>query len=488
MLTRVKKQWVPRAWMIFNVLSLLYIVVSDFLFALYVNNVPMTYAQFDAYRITVDNISFILLFPVSLFLCRFLKLRDWSVKKAAGAYILYGILAPFLFLPSFASRYGQISWEYTTFSSTVLSNLGFKLMILILLLLVVWPLLIGAFLFIKQRTLKQMKTILMSLGLSVGSLVLALGLTIVLSWQLLALLDRILLPQRIGDSVPTLTGYSNQKIIITDYPDPLLRCYLSEHSQDIVARFLLRAAGSSFFNKLGYDSYYLNNNCFVAYIGENLQFQNDTTIKHSAILSELLIRTVFGDHLKRNAATHPSELISIKSQEFAGDDAGGKLGTYDSDTNSIVLHEGYNYTFEVIIHEELHAFAAMYESWLGYEHSGIGEAVTQYLTGKVLNNLSGGYSNSFYQPQVEALVALLPLVDEKTMISTYFNGNLKTLEKSVDSKTYQGAFCRFNDELDRSMVEWLDTKNFTLAKDYAKNAAQALTTKKDDATTRCKTP
>jgi hypothetical protein len=144
MLRRVKKQWLPRAWMIFNVLSLLYIVISDFVFALYVNNVPMTYTQFDAYRITVDNISFILLFPASLFLWRFLKLRDWSVKKAAGAYILYGILAPFLFLPSFASRYGQISWEYTAFSSTVLSNLSFKLMMLVLLLLVVWPLLIGA--------------------------------------------------------------------------------------------------------------------------------------------------------------------------------------------------------------------------------------------------------------------------------------------------------------------------------------------------------
>lgn len=487
MLIRVKKQWVPRAWMIFNVLSLLYIVVSDFLFALYVNNVPMTYAKFDAYRITVDNISFLLLFPVSLFLWKFLKLRDWSVKKVALAYTVFGILAPFLFLPSFASRYGQISWEYAAFSSTVLSNLAFKLMMLALLLLVVWPLLINTLSVVRFHRLKQLKTFLITLGLSIGSLVLALGFTIVLSWQLLSLLDRILLPQRIGDSVPTIIGYTNQKIIITDYPAPLLRCYLSEHQNDVVARFLQGAAGSSFFNKPGYNSYYLNNNCLVAYIGENLQFQNETTIKHAAILSELLIRTVFGDHLKRNAETHPFQLISIKSEEFS-EDGGGKLGTYDPDTNSIVLHEGYNYTFEVVIHEELHAFAATYESWLGYEHSGIGEAVTQYLTGRVLNNLSNGYGNSFYQPQVEALQALLPFVDEDMLLDAYFNGNLKTLEKSVDGKTYRGAFCRFNDELDRSMVEWLDTKNFTLAKEYAKNAAQALTTKKDDATTRCKTP
>lgn len=488
MLKRVKKQWVHRAWIIFNVLSLLYIVLSDFLFALYVNNVPMTYAKFDADRITVDNLSFLLLFPVSLFLWRFLKFRDWPIKKAAVTYILYGVLAPLLFLPSFASRYGQISWEYAAFSSTVLSNLGFKLMILLLLLLVMWPILIGALLFIKQRTLKQVKTLLITLGLSIGSLVLAFCLTIVLSWQLLSLLDRILLPQRIEDSVPDIIGYTNQKIIITDYPAPLLRCYLSEHQNDILAHFLQGAAGSSFFNKLGYNSIYLNRNCFVAYIGENLQFQNDSTIKHSAILSELLIRTVFGDHLKRNASVHPFERISIKSQEFSGDDAGGKLGTYDPDTNSIILHEGYNYTFEVVIHEELHAFASTYESWLGSEHSGIGEAVTQYLTGRVLNNLSNGYSNSFYQPQVEALQALLPFVDEDMLLDAYFNGNLKTLEKSVDSKTYQGAFCRFNDYLDRSTDEWLVTKNFDRAKEYAKKAATALTVKENDGSTRCKTP
>lgn len=138
--------------------------------------------------------------------------------------------------------------------------------------------------------------------------------------------------------------------------------------------------------------------------------------------------------------------------------------------------------FETITHELLHSFAMPHQSWLGYDKhaGGLNEAITEYLTGKIMMHFFPSYSPNIYKEQVVALEKLLKFIDEKKVIDTYFNGDLRSLQKDVDRNTYPGAFCRFNSYLDESLDEYVNTRNFDKSKEYAAKAEKALEVKEDD--------
>lgn len=467
-----------KLFLVLFIISLLFILLDDAVFFAYVKTFGLRlsiYRQIDTFH---TDLALYLIFPVSLALAHLTKLGRLPAKIKIVIYFLAGLIFPFVFFLSTAASFGQLSSEYQTYSSLALNRLYFKLFIFAFFYIYCWAPLLALINLVLKRNRPAAKLFAALLGLASSSLLLA-ALILGLAISFMAFfLNRHLLPNKVTDTLPQLQNYTNQKIIIADHPQPLLDCYLRQNPADFSTRLLNQIAGASFLNNTDYNSYYLNDHCLVVYLGAPLTLDNAAITKSTAILSELLIRLTFGSQIRAHANKHPSETITVKGEELLK--IGANRGAYNSDTNTIEIQKGYALVFETITHELLHSLAVDHPSWLGYSHSGLNEAITQSLTGRVMRYFSAAYSPYIYPDQVAAFEKLTPYLDEKNLLNTYFNGNLQSLQKEVDAKTYPGAFCRFNHYLDRSLTQYVDTRNFDLAAESALKAEKALTSKDGD--------
>lgn len=474
MLQRLSKLIFP-----FCVLCLLLALFSDLPFFWYVKTFSLKQSLYFPIVDLLENSIPFLAFPASFAVFSFLKLHKLGNRAKLIIYSLFGIFSTFLFFQMATAFSGQLSDEYQTWTTFFLSRFYLRLYMVSLGTLFVWPLLADLSDLVRIRNRKSVKQFILDLGIGLLSLSLTLVVFGISSSEMDNLLNRLLLPGKVEDTLPALEGYTNQKIVITDHPAPLLNCYLKQNPSDFPVRLNNLLAGTTFANNLDYNAIYLNDHCLVIYFGVPLTLENNEITESSALLAELLIRLTFGDFIKVNTNKHPAKTITIRDEALLT--KGSVRGIYDTENNIIEIQKGYSMVFETITHELLHSFAMPHDSWLGYKHAGgLNEAITEYLTGKVMRRFSEAYSPYIYVEQVAALEKLLKFIDEKKVINTYFNGNLRSLQKDVDNRTYPGAFCRFNNYLDKSLDEYLNTKNFDKSKEYATKAEKALEVKEND--------
>ncbi len=462
----------------FCILCLLLILFSDLPFFWYVKTFGLRQSIYYKIADFLENSIPLLALPASYAAFSLLKLHRLGNKTKLVLYSLYGLVSTFFFFRLVTAFGGQLSAEYMTWTSLFLSRFYLRFYTVSLGTLFVWPFLADVADLVKRRNQRTFKQLLIDLGIGVLSLFLTLIAVGISTSAMGEVLNRLLLPNKIEETLPKLENYTGQQIVVTDHPEPLLNCYLKQYPSDFSVRLNNLIAGTSFANNLEYNAYYLNDYCLVIYFGAPLTLENNEVTKSTALLSELLIRLTFGDQIKVNANKHPAQ--TIKTKEEALLTPGSNRGSYNSETNTIEIQKGYGTIFETITHELLHSFAVPHESWLGYKYAGLSEAITQYLTGKILKRFSQAYSPRFYEEQVVALEKLLKFIDENKLINIYFNGNLRSLQKDVDNKTYPGAFCRFNNYLDKSLDEHIDTRNFDKSKEYTAKAEKALEVKEDD--------
>ncbi|HCM38055.1 TPA: hypothetical protein DIS61_05375 [Patescibacteria group bacterium] len=470
-------QKLPRIILSLSLFCLGFVIIADIPFFWYVQKFGLEISLYDKIYSWLENLTPLLFIPAAYALFRLLKLSELSGKPKLMLYFLIGIVLPLLFFPAIYASQEQISSDYLTFTGVILPRLYFKLIFVILIsFYVLAPLadIIGV-IKNKKRT-EALKQLGKTVALGIISLAVSFVILLLVSYQITSLLDRLMLASKVENTLPTVSGYTNQQFVITDRPQPLIDCYLKQNPGDLNARILNQIAGNSFFTKLGYDAYFLNDHCLVVYLGTPLILTDTEVPTQTALLSELLIRIKYAELIRVNADKHPVDTISIRKEELYIED--GPRGTYDSDTNRIELQQGFTQVFQTITHELLHSFSQEHESTVNKDvMSGLDEAITQYLTNRIMQSVAGTYKPTTYKFQVEALVALLQYVDEKTVLEAYFNGDLRSLKTEVDSKTYRGAYCRFYHYLDQSLENY---HNYSLTKEYAARATKALQVKEDD--------
>lgn len=459
---------------------LLLLLLQDFLFFWYVerfNNLEYSlYLKID--RLLENSVIF-LLFPAAYVIFRLLRLDEWGSKPKIVFYFLCGAVLSFFLLRAVEAGPGYLSHDHTSFSAIAWARLNLKISLIIAVAFYILPILADLLILVRNKNKTgKMKQFGLTVAGSIGSAVLSLVIVFVLQAQIHNLLNRLMFNNKVETTLPKLSNYRNQEIVIADYPKPVIDCYLKQNPDDFIARMLNLMAGTSFWDKLGYNAYYLNDHCLVVYLGIPLDLASNTDPTSAVLLSELLIRLFYSEWIHINVDKHPANMVSVKGEETFK--KGIERGKYDSDTNTITLQWGYDKVFETITHEVLHAFATTHKSPSGDFESGLGEAITQYLTVTIMNHMAASYKLNIYKDQVIAFEKLLKYVDKNTVLEAYFNGDLRSLQKEVDSKTYTGAYCRFNGYLDRSIVEYNKTNNFQLSREYTIKAIQALDKMEDD--------
>lgn len=296
--------------------------------------------------------------------------------------------------------------------------------------------------------------------------------------QIFALLNRLMKANEIESTLPEIPQFTTQPYVIADHPKPVVDCYLKENPHDFGTKILNLMAGTYHLKDLGYNTYYINNYCFVAYVGAPITLSSDKDSTSMFLLAEFLIRHDYGKWIRVHAAKHPVSTITVKGEEFFKKNA--ERGKYDDIANTIELQEGYDRVFETTIHEFLHSFSITHLSSLNDDvGSGLDEAITQYLTAKIMNHTAASYTISVYEDLVLAFEVLLPFVDKEMVFDKYFNGGLDLLETEVDNKTYSGAYCRFKKHLDQSLFESSSGK-YELAREYVDKAVLALESKEGE--------
>lgn len=468
----------PQIFFYTGIVSMLVLLFQDFLFFKYVevfNNLEYSfYLKIDN---LIENSIALLIFPASYVLFHLLKLPQRKGKIKLTFYLLFGLILPLVFIRAFEPTPGQLSYDYTTFSEITLQRLYLKFILLTVVTFYLFMPLSDILVFLKNRR-NGLREFGITLSLGIGSLIIAFMIFAVSKEQTFALLNRLMLGNKVEATLPNPSQLTNQQIVIADYPKPVIECYLKQNPKDLSAKILNQISGEYLLENLGYNSYYLNNHCLVVYIGAPLSLTVDEDPTSEALLSEFLIRHFYNKWIQLNADKHPANTVKINGEEAYK--KGIERGNYDSETNTITLNWGYDRIFETITHELLHSFATDHKSPLGDFESGLGEAITEYLTSTIMNHMAVPYKLHIYEDQVHAFEKLLKYSDEDTVFGEYFNGDLRSLQKTVDSKTYSGAYCRFNHYLDKSIVEYNQKKNYKLAKDYAAKSIQALKTKEDD--------
>lgn len=465
---------------IFCVSCLFLALFSDLPFFWYVKTFSLKQSLYFPIVDLLENSIPFLAFPASFAIFSLLKLHQLGNKTKLVIYSLYGLFSTFLFFQMVTAFGGQLSDEYQTWTSFFLSRFYLRLYMVSLGTLFIWPLLVDLSDLVRVRNRKSAKQLILDLGIGLLSLSITLVISGISSYEMGNLLNRLLLPGKVEDTLPVLEGYTDQKIVVTDHPELLLDCYLKQNSSDFPVRLNNLLAGTTFANNLDYNAIYLNDYCLVIYFGAPLTLEDNEITESSALLSELLIRLTFGDQIRVNANKHPAKTITIRDEALLT--KGSVRGTYDTETDAIEIQKGYSNVFETITHELLHSFAMPHQSWLGYDKNagGLNEATTEYLTDKIMVRFFPSHSPNIYKEQVAALEKLLKFVDEKKLIDAYFNGDLHSLQKDVDSRTYPGAYCRFNHYLDKSLNEYIGTRNFAKSKEYTAKAEKALEVKEND--------
>lgn len=469
----------PKIIFYLGIISVFLLLLQDFLFFWYVqtfNNLEYSlYLKIDR---LLENGIVILLWPACYLLFILLKLSQRSLKTKLILYLLGGLILSFAFFHAFEAKPGQLSYDYTSFSAITLHRLYLKAMLVTLVTFYIFMPLAGIIAVIKSKNKRAgLKQFVATVGLGIGSLALAFTIVIMVEGQTFALLNKVMLTNKVKSTLPELPRLTKQQIVITDHPKPAIDCYLKQNPNNLWAKILNMMAGTYYLKELGYNSYYLNDYCFVVYLGAPLILSSDRDPTSMFLLSELLIRKTYRNWIRVNVGKHPVATITIRGEESFKE--GSERGQYIRETDTIELQQGYDRIFEATTHELLHSFATTHKSVVGDFESGLGEAITQYLTADIMKYTTGSYKVWIYKDQVRAFETLLKYVDKETVFETYFNGDFRSLQKPVDSKTYTGAYCRFTTYLDRSLVEYSKT-NFQQAKDYVDQAIHALETKEGD--------
>lgn len=456
------------------------LILQDFLFFWYVesfNNLEYSlYLKID--RLLQDSVIF-LLFPAAYALFRLSKIDQASSKVKLIFYFLYGAMLPFFFFRAFEAEPGYLSYDHTSFSAITWARLNLKVILITVVAFCVLPVLASLLAFLNNKNRAgKLKQFWLTIAGVFGSIAFALAIVFVTQTQIHNVLNRLMLDNIVETTLPKLPNLKNQEIVIADHSKPVIDCYLKQNPGDLTTRMSNLIIGTSFLDTFEYNTYYLNDHCLVVYVGIPLTLTRDTNPTSAALLSESLIRLFYGELIHLNVDKHPANTVSIKGEETFKKGIG--RGSYDSDTNTIVLQWGYDKVFATITHELLHSFATTHVSPLGDFESGLGEAITEYLTAGIMHYMAAPYKLHIYEDQVHAFEKLLTYVDRDTVLEAYFNGDLQSLQKEVDSKTYPGAYCRFNGYLDQSIVEYNKNKNYQLSKEYSAKAEQALETIKGD--------
>lgn len=464
----------------FGIVCLFLLLLQDFLFFRYVktfNNLEYSlYLKIDRF---IQNSVIFLLLPAAYVVFRLLKVDEWKSKIKLIFYFIYGAILPFFLFRAVEAGLGYLSYDHTSFSAITWARLNLKIVLTTVAVFYIFPILASFMVLVRNKhKAEKLRQFGLTVAISLGSAVLALVIAVSIQTQINNLLNRLMLDNKVESTLPKFSNVKNQEIVIADYPKPVIDCYLKQNPGDLTARILNLMGGTSFWDQLGYNTFYFNDRCFVVYLGTPLILTKGTDPTSAVLLSEFLIRHFYGAWIQLNADKRPARTVVMRGEEAFKKNI--ERGKYDSDTNVITLQWGYSQVFETITHELIHSFAPAHISPIGNFESGLGEAITQHLTAGIMNHVAGSYRLSMYDYHVHAFEKLLTYVDEGKVREAYFNGALQSLQKEVDNKTYAGAYCRFTGYLDRSIVEYNQTKNFQLAKEYAMKATRALEKKEKD--------